>query len=67
MAADPAVVEASKTLSTSIARVLIPGILIAGVIGIGIVYFRSKLDKLADKISERRKKKQNDANKHRNT
>ncbi len=64
MAADPAVVEASKTLSTGIARVLIPGIVIVGVIGIGIVYFRSKLDKLADKTSERRKKKHNDAKKH---
>ena len=57
MPADPQVVEATKTLSSTLLPILIPGILIAGAVGVGIFYLRIKLEKKADEIARRRREK----------
>jgi len=59
MAADPQVVEAGKTVASTMARILVPALLIMGAVAIALTYFFTKLDKKVDNfISQRKAKKQ---------
>ncbi|MFA6524934.1 MAG: topoisomerase DNA-binding C4 zinc finger domain-containing protein [Patescibacteria group bacterium] len=59
MAADPEIVNATKILTSTVARILIPFIIIIGIIVAGITYFKIKLFKKVDEIKKRKKDSKN--------
>ena len=59
MPADPEIINATKILTSTVARILIPVIIIAGILGAGIVYFKTKLFKKIDQTKKRKKDNEN--------
>ncbi|MFA6272458.1 MAG: topoisomerase DNA-binding C4 zinc finger domain-containing protein [Patescibacteria group bacterium] len=59
MAADPEIINATKILTSTYARTIIPFILIGGFISVAIVLIKSKLDKKIGEIMKRKKRLKN--------
>lgn len=55
MPADPEIINISKILTSTVARILIPVMIIAGIIGVGYIYLESKLLKKIDNRKKRKK------------